>query len=262
MSLLNKLTTEEGIGEERDTLGGGSYIWESDVYPVTVAMAYLSESQSGATAVNLVFKGKSGELRNQQYVTSNAANGGRNYYEDKKTGEKHYLPGFNIANAICLLAVGKELTQMTTSLRHVPVYNSVAKAEVPTEVEVLTELLGKKLVIGVLKTRENKRAQDSTGTWVATSEEKTFNEVDKIFDADKLLTVPEIRAQKTDPEFHAKWLEANKGRLNDKYKEIIGGGATGAPPRAAGGAPGASAAAGKPKGSLFAKPAPAADPAA
>ena len=47
--------------------------------------------------------------------------------------------------------MGKEINTLETETKVVNVYSFEAKAEVPTKVDMLTELLGQEIVVGIIK---------------------------------------------------------------------------------------------------------------
>lgn len=248
MSTLKQFTTDETIKDAEDRLGGNFGPWDSGMYPLTIQLAYLTKADSEAVAVNLVMTDEDGrELRNQQYISSGKDKGCKNYYE--KDGEKHYLPGFNIANAICLLTEGKELSDMDTEMRTIKLYDYNARAEVPTKVEVLPELTGKEIKLGVLRVTVDKRAKDGAGVYQPTGETVDINEIDTVFRASDNLTVTEIRGQLSESAFQAAWMDRNTGKTRNKAKGATGGSTAGAPK---GGAPKAAGTS-KPQSSLFKK---------
>ena len=149
MSLLSGLTTSNDIAAEKDSVGGG-IVLDSNVYNFTVKLAYLQKAASDALAlvVHLTTEDNK-DVRQQFWMTSGKEKGCKNYFVDKN-GDKQYLPGFNMANSLCLLTVGKEISQMETETKVVNLYNSESKAEVPTNVEMITELLGKQVLGGLI----------------------------------------------------------------------------------------------------------------
>lgn len=249
MSLLKSLANEEGtkINNERDSVGGGGAL-ESGLYPAKVAMAYLNKAASGALALVLTLKTEDNrEIRQSLWMTSGTAKGGKNYYEDKN-GEKHFLPGFNHANSLALLTVGTEISDLDTETKLVNVYSSDAKAEVPTKVEVVMDLLGKDIIVGLIKQTVDKSVKnDATGAYEPTGETREENEIDKFFRASDRMTTSEIRAKATEPGFIDTWDAKWTGKSRDKTSGAATGAAkTGAPKAAA--TPGAGK---KPTTSLF-----------
>jgi hypothetical protein len=248
MSSLKNFASDESIANETDRVGGGGGgVLESGVYPVEIKLAYVTKSEGGATGV--VFQGETEHgrtVRETLWISSGTAKGCKNYYE--KDGQKHYLPGFLIANSIALLAAGTELSDLDTETKVVGVYNSEAKAEVPTKVEMITGLIGKNVILGVLKVTEDKNVKDASGNYVPSGETRDTNTIDKVFRASDRKTTQEIRTGVETAAFIDTWLTANEGKVRNKAKGAAAGGTAGAPKAAAGAAAGSA----KPKTSLFA----------
>lgn len=247
MSLLANLASDSTIADEKDSIGGSGPL-NSGLYNCTVAMAHINKASSGALGLVLTLKtADNKEVRQTLWMTSGTAKGGKNYYE--KDGEKHYLPGFIAANALCLLTVGKEISQLDTETKVINLYSPEAKAEVPTKVEVLMDLLGQEIIAGVIKqTVDKTKKNDATGQYEATGETREENEIDKFFRARDRMTTAEIRAQAEEAVFINAWDQKWTGKVKDRAK----GAAAGLPgvPKL-GGAPAASAATKKPTTSLF-----------
>lgn len=243
MSLFNNLTSDESIKQEEDRIGG-SGVFDSAIYLFEVVRAYVTKSESEAMAVNLVLKTEDGkEFRSQQYVTSGKEKGCKNYYE--KDGTKHYLPGFNMINSLCLLALGKELKDVETEEKTLKLYDFTAKAEVPKKVPVLTELAGQTIYAGVLKQIVDKMSKESNYK-EPTGETREQNEIDKFFRARDKLTTAEIRAGETEAKFFETWAEKNTGKVQNRAKGAAAGGTAGAPKAGA-----AAGAGNKPTKTLF-----------
>ena len=245
MNMLANLTTDSSIADEKDSIGGGGVL-ESGVYAAKIAMAYLSKASSGALGLVLTLKTEGGkDVKQTLWMTSGEAKGCKNYYE--KDGEKHYLPGFLHANSLALLTVGKEISQLETETKVVNVYSAEAKAEVPTKVEVLMDLLNQDIVVGLIKqTVDKTKKNESTGAYEATGETRDENDIDKLFRARDKMTTAEIRAQAESATFVETWSAKWTGQTKNKAKGAAG---TAGAPKAAAGAP---AAAKKPTTSLFA----------
>lgn len=229
MSLLANLATDSSIQDEVDTLGGGSRTLESGAYHHTITMAYVNKSKGGALGLVLTLKDDTGkEFNNTLWMTGGTSKGCKNYWE--KDGKKHYLPGFVNANALCLLTVGKEVSQMDTEEKVVGVYNYEAKAEVPTKVDVLMDLLGKEIITGVFKNIEDKNTLNtSTGRYEPTGETREVNEIDKFFRAEDGMTTAEVRAQVAEASFINSWKEKWTGVTRDRSKGVAKGATAGAP---------------------------------
>jgi len=247
MSLLKSITTDSSIKGETDSLGGG--VVDSGLYNATVGHAYVTTAQSEAMGLVCSFKLENGrEVRETFWMTSGKEKGKRNFYE--KDGQRHYLPGFLQANALALLAVGKEINELDTEEKVIKVYSSDAKAEVPTKVQMVMELVGKPILLGVMKQIEDKtKKNETTNQYEPTGETRETNTIDKIFNAESRLTVAEIKAgtaADAEEKFADAWSNKNAGKVRDRSTKT--GGTAGAPGKAPGAAPGSG---NKPKTSLF-----------
>ncbi len=236
MSMLAGLTTDESIQDEKDSLGSSGPL-DSNVYDLTIKYAFMTKSKGGALALNLHLNEASGALLRQQlWVTSGDAKGNKNYYE--RNGKRHYLPGFNIANAVSLLSVGKEISKLDTEEKTIKLYNFDSKSEEPTVVDMVMDLVGKEITCGVLKQVVDKNVKDpATGEYVPSGETRTENEIDKVFRTRDKLTVAEIRRKLTEPVFYEEWTAKWKGKEKDKSTGTKTGGTTGAPQAAGKAAP-------------------------
>ena len=243
MSLLANLTTDDTIETEKDSVGSGGVL-NSGLYPSTISMAYLQKSAGGALGLVLRAKTEDGrEIRSTLWMTSGTAKGCKNYYE--KDGVKNYLPGFNLANSLSLLTVGKEISELEPETKVVSVYSPEAKAEVPTKVDVLVDLLNQEVLVGLIKQTVDKTAKNDAGAYVPTGETREENEIDKFFRARDRMTTSEIRGQAAEASFVDVW--GDKWTAKVRNKATGGSGASGTA-----GAPKAAAAAKKPTTSLFA----------
>jgi hypothetical protein len=215
MSLAN-LKTDSTIKDETDSVGGNGPV-ESGLYPHKITMAFFGKSSGGAMSLDLHLADPDGkELRQTIYITSGDAKGNKNYYEDK-AGAKAYLPGFNVANSLALLTVGKEIGEIETEEKTVKLYSFVEKAEVLTKVPMLMELLGQEVLTGVIRQTVDKNVKDeATGKYVPTGETRQENEIDKFFRAADRMTTAEIRAQAAVATFADTWEAKWKGVDKDK----------------------------------------------
>lgn len=227
MSLLAGLTTNDtSIQAETDSVGGGGVL-DSSIYHSNITLAYLNKSAGGALALNIHFKTAEGrEGRQQLWMTSGDAKGNKNFYEDKQ-GNKKFLPGFLHANALCLLTVGKEISQMVPEQKVVNLYNPELKKEVPTQTDVLVELIGQEVYLGLQKQVVDKNVKADNGTYVPSGETRETNELDKVFRLRDKMTVAEIKAQATEPAFFNTWTERFAGKVIDRTNKQAG--AAGAP---------------------------------
>lgn len=246
MSILANLTTDSSIANEKDSIGGSRAI-ETGIYTLTVQHAYIGKSSGGAISLNLNLKTEDNkELKQQLWMTSGTAKGGKNFYTDKN-GDKQYLPGFLMANSLCLLTVGKEISELDTEQKVIPLYNADAKAEVPTKVDMLMDLIGKEITAAVFKqTVDKTKKNESTGAYEPTGETREENEIDKFFRASDKKTTAEIRAQAEEATFVHTWEKKYAGQTRDKSKGASSANGTAGAPKAASGTTN------KPTTSLFA----------
>jgi len=248
MSLFGNLS-KNGLEESQDRIGGFGAV-ESDYYAAIIRQAYATTAKSGAKAVNFEFALPGGKpLRTTIYVTDKE---GKNYFlnKDDKT-KKVPLPGFTTVDDICLCTVEKDLSEVDVEEKVVKIYDFEAKKEVPTNVPVLIELIGKTVGLGILKVLENKSVKDANGEYQPTNETREINEIDKVFHDETGYTVVEVRAGLEAPSFKDGWIERNKGKTRDKRK--LKEGQAGAPQSNAKAAPQAGAAPAGERKSLFGK---------
>jgi hypothetical protein len=248
MSILSTLSTDESIKVANDSLGGGNGPLESGLYPATVSVAYVTKSTGGAMGLVLHLKTEAGrEHRETLWMTSGTEKGCKNYYE--KDGVKHYLPGFELANNLALLTVGKEIGTLDTETKVVNVYSYDAKAEVPTKVDMITDLLGQEIIAGIIKETVDKNVRADDGTYVPSGETRDQATLDKLFRARDRMTAAEIRAQVEEATFIDRWEQKWAGQTRNKAKGASG---TAGVPRTSAGTASAAQATKKPTTSLFA----------
>lgn len=238
-SIVNN--TGKEVAGEKDTLGGFRVL-DSGVYDFTISAAYAGMADSGAKSMTYVGKLADGsEFSFTEWVTAGTAKGGKSFTVNEK-GEASYLPGFNRANAIAMLTLEKGLGDLVFSAAIIKKWNKAAQAEINTEVQMASELIGKTIALGIQKQIVNKQAQNkTTNKWEDTNEKRETNEVDKIFQVGTRRTLQEALAKQAEGEFVTKWIEANKEPRN-RFKEVAN-----APGAATGGAPTGD----KPTTSLF-----------
>lgn len=242
MSFLKDLSTDESIAAEKDTLGS-SGVLDSGAYAATIKLCFGITAGSGARGLTVHFETKEGRsFRNTFWLTSGTAKGCKNYYE--KDGVKNYLPGYLQATALSLLTVGKELAELDFEEKTIQLYNNDAKAEVPTKVPMAVELLGKEIVVGLIKQIVDKTAKGDDNQYHPTGETREENDIDKLFRAEDLKTTAEIRAKTETAGFHDAWVAKWAGKTRDRSTK--GGAGTAGAPKTAG-----AAATPKPSNSLF-----------
>jgi len=200
---------------EKDTLGGGSFVWDTGVYDVVVDGAYIDISKGGAYSINLAFKDvETGKvLKITEYITSGAEKGCLNYFVNKK-GEKQYLPGYEKMRTLSLILTGETLDKQEIEDKLVEVYDPEVSKRVPRKKQVIMSWLGKKFKAGIIKGIEPKYNNPD--------ETREFNELAKIFDEEGR-TITEKEAG-TEPEFINKWKDKYTSEFikdKTKVKDIV-----------------------------------------
>ena len=244
-------TSNEQIETDSDRLGGG-FVWDGGAYLVTILAAYAGKAKSGARSMNFEVQDEKGRKHKfTEYVTSGDAKGNKPYYE--KDGKKSYLPGFNNVNAIAMFTAKKELNALTFETKILKLRDYDQKKDVPTEVPMAVELIGKQFILGLEKHEVNKTIKvGNEYKPVAKKDQPTVpetkfeNQIGKIFYAENNVTIAELREAKQKgiapvAEFYPKFVEANTGKVVNKVKTdgLVpapgeGGGPAGTPTTAGG----------------------------
>ena len=244
MSLFGNVDTQ-GMQEQEDRLGGGFSTYETDVYPATIKMAYVSASSRGAQFVSFEFDLGEGRTYKEDIYVTNAK--GQAYFT--KDGKNIPLPGFNHVNNICIMATEKDMVEQAHELKMVQIWDFESSKMIPREMPVLVDLIGQDVLLAIQQIRENKQAKtgekwpDGREKYGPVNEERIINNIVAVFHSEYHVTVLEAQNEK-EPEFMEKWLEKNKGVTYDKYKEVKA---------AAGAARSASSSSAPARKSMFAK---------
>lgn len=241
MNFFKNIVTDDKIENETDRIGGGAVVLNSGLYELEIALAYVHTASSGAMAMVLGFKTEDNkDLKQTIYFTSSTAKGGKNTYVDND-GKTQYLPGYQLVNSLCLLTVGKELKDLEPETKVVKVYNPETKKEEPANVPMLMELIGQKVLAGVIKQVVDKTKKEGT-EYVATGETREENDISKFFRLRDRMTTTEIRARAEKAAFVDTWAEKFTGQVIVKAKGKAAAGTAGAPKPSAAGAPKATGA--------------------
>lgn len=247
MKMFGNLTTE-GTEKVTDNVGGNFSLFESDVYEGTIKMAYVGEAQSGAKSINLTIDIDGKELRQTIWITNK---NGENYYLDKKDPKKrHLLPGFIAINDMCMMANELGLAEQDIENKVVEIYNFEDRRMVPTNVPVLVDVLGKPVLVAVLKQTVDKQAKQTDGTYANTGETRDENEIEKFMHPVTRQTLTEAIEGIEGGVYLDKWLERNKGQTRNRAKGANGNAGTSGRPGASNSAPAAGGSS-APKTSLF-----------
>lgn len=137
--------TNDGLEEAGDRLGGGS-LFETGVYEGVVKMAYAGKaSQSNAQSITVLIDIGGREFRETLWVTNR---NGENSWQDKTDPKKkHPLPGFTQVDDLCLVTTGQGLADQEIEEKVVKIYDFEQKKDMPTNVPVLVDLIGKPVYV-------------------------------------------------------------------------------------------------------------------
>lgn len=246
LNMFGGLNTD-GLEKAQDVLGGGR-ILETNVYAGTIKVIYGITARSGAKGVAFEVELENGQRYNETVYITNKK--GDTFYTPQGSTKKVPLPGFTTANDIMLATTGKGLAEQGANgveIRKVKIWDSQARAEIPTDVPVLVGALGQKIKLAINKVRENKNVDDGNGNFIPSNEERFLNNVAKVFHYDSDRTIVEILDKKDTAEFQGEWLKKNQDKLVDKFKPVSGNGGTGRPQAAAS----TGSAGGQNSGSIF-----------
>lgn len=217
----DNLSKDTNAEEDKDQINNYGGPMDSDIHTIVIDLVYLDKTPSGSTSFTITGKTLEGvEFKNTQYITSGDKKGNKNTYETQ-TGELKYLPGFTVADHICLLAFGKPIDFLAKASKKkaIKVYDSKEKKEVLKEKDVITQLKDKKITLGILKVLVDKKEAGSNGTYKPTGKSMLVNEISKVFRTKDHLTVIEVRQKAENPEFFEKWVEKFKGKEIDKMSK-------------------------------------------
>lgn len=245
MGIFSKLSADN-LEQAGDRIGGFA-AQPSDAYDGIIKVAYLGKSTSSKSqSVTVVADCGGKEIRETIWITNKDD---ENFYFDKQDKtKKHPLPGFTTINDMCLLVTGEPLDAQEAEEKIVKVYNPTEKKEVPTAVQTIAGLTGKPIKLGVLRVVKNKQKKNDAGKYMDIAEKATENTIDKVFHPETGRTVSEYMHEVDPAEFLPAWLEKNKGKDKDTYKDPAAAGSGGGNGLSGSGRPGGE---GSAKKSLF-----------
>ena len=217
--MFENLKRSEEVQDSGDTLGMSFSVLDSDIYDMTVDMAYIDSSTGGAMSLNLILVNSKYTLKHTLWMTSGESKGCKNYYLTKDN-KKQYLPGFILADDLSMMTTNTPISDQKPEEKMIKVYNPELKKEVPTAKQVLITMLDKPIKVAVLKQVVDKQTKNSEGRYENTGETREVNEIDKFFHAATGLTVTEAKAGMEKGEFIDQWLEKNKGNTRNRVKGI------------------------------------------
>lgn len=218
--MFNNLKDDLAIEENR--AGGGFAPFEQDIYTGTVKMAYGDAFDSGSQFIQLTLEMEDGREYNERLIVTNRE--GKNYYV--RDNVERGLPGFTVANDICLSVAGLPLSQVQGEEKSVLVYDYDLKKKVPQRKYVLTPIIGGTVSVAISKNIKNK--QKKVGNeYVDINEEMVENTIHTVFHTESRFTTTEARNNATEAAFWDLWLDKNKGKERNTYKEVAEGGSSG-----------------------------------
>lgn len=230
MSLLAGADVAQNAEVETDRLGGFQLL-DTDAYQMVVETAYLHNGKTGSRNIVVNLKSEAGDLRTMQCFMSGTDKGSKTYYE--KDGKQFNLPGFTHVNDLIkhILGTDKDIGTVALEDKVIKIYNAEAKGEINTPVKMLVDLLKQPIGVCVQRQTVDKTALGGDNKYHPTGEVRDENDVVKFFSATTGLTMAEVAAGATVPDFVPKWKEKNAGKTWVKAKG--NGGVAGAPAGAA-----------------------------
>lgn len=206
-------TTEE-IGGGGD-ITSGRFLYESGLYPMTVKVAYGEVTEAGSMALVLHLEDEERRIYQEKlWIQSSTAKGGKAYYE--RNGKKTYLPGFVAANDLVQLTLDTTVDKLATEEKIISLYDFQERKEVPTKVRMAVDLIGKEIIVGMIKSKRNRNVKIGNDYKPSTREEEE-NSIDKFFRASDSKTVTETK----DPSMEKgawidRWDAQNTGKTKDR----------------------------------------------
>lgn len=203
---------DTNLEQEEDFLGGNYDVLPSDIYPITIKVAYLTKSPKGSSALNIEFI-PDGQNTSRTITTYMTKATGENFYV--KDGKKRMMPGWALAESISMMVEEKGLLQALRQEKQVELWNAEAKKRLPTSVPVLVNWSGKRVYLGILNELSNKF---TNGAY--TAETVNRNIIDKAFHIKNKKTLSE--ALKKEPAtFFDEWEKRNKDAVRDVTKKDL-----------------------------------------
>lgn len=221
MGLFDGVSTSNKVKAEVDVVRGQKKEpLASDIYNCIIKYAYAHKSKGGAMGVTVVLTTPEGrEIKETQYITSGDAKGNKTYYEKAnadKVMEQFALPGFNAIDSLCHLVLDKGVLDCDNDKRTIKLYDYDAKAEIPKEVDMLIDLVGKPVCAAILSQIEDKTAKNAqSGKYEPTGKTYSINVIDKYLDPNDRCTAQE-KASKVSSSFADAWLAKWKGQISDQ----------------------------------------------
>ena len=204
----NVAPDEERFSERR--------VIDSGIYLCTVKMAYMDKSQGGAECVKLELETEKGDIVSDTIWVTNKE--GSMYYQPKGSEDKALLPGWRLADRLCLHATGKTFKEIGAEAvpKVLQVYDFNARKVVDKEFQqVLMSLVGKKVLTAIMHIKKNKQVKNPLGKFVNGPQHIEINEIIQFFNPTDGRTTTEIRDGIETPVYATKWTEKWKGKVKD-----------------------------------------------
>jgi len=217
------LPTDVATDSSIERVGGGGFFWESGVYDATIKLAYLNQNPTTkSVSINIILKNSNGkELSETLFIKSGTEKGSKTYYTTKD-GTKRPLPGYAVADSLCIAAGQGSLSKCIDAAEQktVNIYDYDARKELPVQRPVLITLLNKAIKVAVHQVKEDKTVKNEANQYVPTGDSRTKNEC-KFFGNSEGKTAEEITKGKEATMFTA-WAEKNTGIVLDKTTKNAG----------------------------------------
>ncbi len=195
---------------------------ESGIYEGIITMAYRGISKAGAAFMALTIDSNGRSHSEKVYVTSGNAKGNKATYTDKKSGKEKPLPGYLLGSAFANLAGDKTIQNLATEEKIVNIYDYEQKKELPTKVDVFIDLLDSPIIVGLVKTIEDERKANDSGSYEATGETREQTQINKVFRASDRKTVAEAMVKDSAATYIDNWEKRYTGTLKDNSKGTSG----------------------------------------
>ncbi len=221
--------SDEAKSSDRDTVGSSYGLLDTDIYPCTINMAHIVETNSGALMFHIAYETEDGVKGN--FSTCIQSGAGKTYFVNKDK-EKQELPGFALLRTMLYIAEAEYgVEDLDTEERVWPVYDYDEKKEIDTDVDAVADLIDVKMYLAIQKQSVNKKEKDDDGNYVDTNERREQNEVVKVFEHPTKLSVQEIEADVEEAQFFDVWIEKFQGKVIDRFKEVKDGSGKGSTTR-------------------------------
>lgn len=200
---------------DQDSLRTGFTVLPSGLYEGLLKHAYVDQTQSGATFVNLTMnlraKGTQDEPTEVEYRSFITNRQGDVFYVNKTTGKKNFLPGYQLIDELCYLTAGKPFcgfAQDEFVTKTINKFNNETKAQEPIDVSYIKPLTNIRVNLALIQKKDYKYSVDGP-----TTDTREFNEVIKFYSHD-WRTKSEVEHNAVG-EHAIIWENNNKGKMRD-----------------------------------------------